>query len=315
MTREEILRGAGTAAPELMQKTASILAQLEMTAPAVAEEVSGEISATVDYVAEKLAASQGYGPVARWGAATGSVIAAGLLGTVANDLYDVAKRGLTKSRNFKAIMQANPDLKAFPDKARLERSFTALHRFAPELTSDPLVGGSLLKSVAEVPGNEAVAIKDIINSRKNLLDAKDKAFRMDGPALELQSKEDAARAHLEQKKYEYTKTRDLARDLASTEESLYRRERDAKMDAVTTADRKQRKAMDDAARKLQEARLKAEEARHKAERAARIEQAKRDTMAKAEVELEKLDLGKSPTPAGIQQARKNLQNRLGKIYS
>ena len=65
-------------------------------------------------------------------------------------------------------MKANPELKAI-DKARLQQSFDAIHRYAPEMTADPLVGGALLKSVADVSGNEAVAIKSIIDTRKNVV--------------------------------------------------------------------------------------------------------------------------------------------------
>jgi hypothetical protein len=220
MTREEILHSAGQAAPVLMQKAASILAQLELVDPLRAERLATEMGEVVDYTVEKVATT-GYGPLAQWGTALGTSIVGGVALSMAGDLYDAAKRGLTETKNFNAIMKANPELKAV-DKKRLRASFDALHRYAPELTSDPLVGGSLLKSVAEVPGNEAVVIKDIISSRKNLVDAKFKQFRMNAPMLELPSKMDVERERQSKKEFAWRKSVDVAGVQQRAEESKAR---------------------------------------------------------------------------------------------
>lgn len=177
ITKEDLIRQAGAVAPELMQKTAAILTHLEQRDPDTAAVVAREIGEVAGYTYEKLAS---YGAVARWGAMVGGGIASGVLSNMAGDLYATAKRGLSRQSNFNSILKANPDLKQF-DKKRLQDSFDAIHRYAPEMTADPLVGGSLLKSVADNPGNEAVAIKEIITTQKNL---QKNEFRL-GPGFEL----------------------------------------------------------------------------------------------------------------------------------
>jgi hypothetical protein len=110
---------------------------------------------------------------------------------MATDLYDTAKRGLNKGRNFRHIMLANPELKK-TDKERLHNAYDALHRYAPEFTADPMVGGSLLKSVIDLPGNEHTVIKDLINARKNLLDSKRSQYQPGKTEIELPDKYDIA---------------------------------------------------------------------------------------------------------------------------
>jgi hypothetical protein len=221
MTREDLIRGAGETAPELMQKTASILSALERLAPDRAEEVAAEMAAITDYTYEKVAV----GPMGVWMAAAGSAAVSGVFNSMAGDLYDAAKKGLTRQRNFNTIMKANPDLKVHP-KDRLQASFNAMHTYAPELTADPLVGGSLLKNMVEGPmGNEAMVIKDMIQSRKNIMDAKDKQFRP-GVPIELPTDMDQRR-----------ESRDVATDRfrrkQDKDEQAYR----VKVDAQRRADK------------------------------------------------------------------------------
>jgi hypothetical protein len=193
MTKTELIRAAGEAAPDLMQKTAAVMADLEATHPVFAKDMAKELDEVAGYIVEKVASAGpvGYSPVARWAAGVGSAVAGGLLIGAANDLYDTAKRGLTKKRNLTNIMKVNPDLKQF-DKVRLQQSYDALHRFAPEFTADPMVGGTLLKAVAELPGNEHTILKDLISSRKTLLEAKDKQFRPSTVTIDLPSSFDVA---------------------------------------------------------------------------------------------------------------------------
>jgi hypothetical protein len=216
MNGKDIVKLAGSEFPDEMQKVADAIAFLEEHDPHFAREVVEDISDISSYAAEKFTkTAEGYGAATRFGAALGGALVTGLIGSVMPDIYDAAKRGVSKSRNFKDILALNPELKEY-DKARLQRSYDALHRFAPDFTSDPIVGGSLLKAVADNPGNEPVVLKDLINSRKNLRDAKNSQFRM-GPMPEfaLESKQEAERRHLDREKHEYTKSRDGARDMAA----------------------------------------------------------------------------------------------------
>lgn len=179
MTTEDILLAAGEACPDLMEKVAEAIVHLEETDKQAATELLGEIDAIVNYASVKTASAAPSTLLqsAKSGAlVVGGMLGAGLAAAVATDLYDAAKRGLTKSTNFKRVMEANPDLRKSVDKDRLRQSFDAVHRYAPEMTADPLVGGAILKSVAELPGNEFTSIKAVIDARKSLQEAKHKGY-------------------------------------------------------------------------------------------------------------------------------------------
>jgi hypothetical protein len=74
-------------------------------------------------------------------------------------------------------MEANPSLKRELNKKDLTMAFNAIHRFAPDMTSDPLVGGSLLRIVAELPGQSYKTMQDIISTQSNINNAKSKHFQ------------------------------------------------------------------------------------------------------------------------------------------
>lgn len=167
----DIIHAANEAAPEVMEKVAKALYVLERIEPELAADLAAEISDITDYTNEKVAASD-LGGVKVWAGAVGGAIAAGLAGAVATDLYDAAKRGLTKGMNFKRILEANPDLKKNYDSKQLKKSFDTFHRYAPDFTSDPNLGGQILKSMAEIPENQHQIVKDLLTSRKNLRDTK-----------------------------------------------------------------------------------------------------------------------------------------------
>ena len=74
-------------------------------------------------------------------AGVGAAAFAGLAGA-AGKMFDAA----TKTRDFNAMMEANPHLQHHlqNDPAGFNRMFTALRRFSPEFTKDPLVAGSFM---------------------------------------------------------------------------------------------------------------------------------------------------------------------------
>jgi hypothetical protein len=88
-------------------------------------------------------------------------------------------------------MQSNPELKGL-DKTRLTNTYNTIHMYAPEFTADPIMGGSLLKSVYDAgPGMDHVMVRELIGSRKNLQDTKHNQFRMGPmPTFELPRKAD-----------------------------------------------------------------------------------------------------------------------------
>lgn len=186
------LEAANQAEPELMQKTAQALSLIEKLAPEFLPDVLQEFETIASVTTEKLAAapsaassrvfSSPVGQAAIGVAASiGVGVAASLGSAIAADLFDTAKRGLTKARDLRRIMASNPKLREeVNDPERLKPAFNALHHYAPDLMKDPLVGGSLLKSLAnQAPGNEHVLIRDLIGSRKNLVDIRNNQFRLD----------------------------------------------------------------------------------------------------------------------------------------
>lgn len=108
------------------------------------------------------------------GAAVGTAALGGIAMALAGDMYDAAKRGITKTRNYKQMMNANPDLRELPAKS-VQKAFSVLHRFNPEFSSDPTVAGAWVKRQAtfgEDSFGDVNQMKQLIDSRKSLSDVK-----------------------------------------------------------------------------------------------------------------------------------------------
>ncbi len=179
----DILEAAERAQPEMMQKVALSLSLIEKMAPEFMEDILRDFETVSEVTTEKIAAAPEAVRKTAIGVAAsiGAGVAASLGTALAADFFDIAKRGLTKSRNFKRIMKYNPQLKnEVSDPARLKPAFDALHRYAPDFTADPMLGASLLKSLAnQPPGNEYQLITNLIGSRKNLVDIEHNQFKLD----------------------------------------------------------------------------------------------------------------------------------------
>jgi hypothetical protein len=171
----EILKAAQEAEPELIEKVAKALYVLERIDPDFAADLTAELDAITEYTNEKVSADMTGGAKA-WLGAAGGALALGLAGAMATDLYDAAKRGLTKGMNYRRIMEANPELKKNIPAKQLKSSFDTFHRYAPDFTADPNLGGQILKAMAEIPENQHQIVKDLLNSRKNLRDVKKGQF-------------------------------------------------------------------------------------------------------------------------------------------
>lgn len=179
MQSTQILQAAHTARPDLIEKVATAVALLGAFDREYEKELVAELKYIADYTSEKVAAAD-------WGKFTmalGGSLAAGLGATMATDLYDAAKRGLTKGRNFKRVMDANPELKQFDNKV-LRSSFDTLHRYTPEFTADPILGGALMGAIVASPANAVAIVKDFVGARKNLLEAKHKQYSPSHTGLE-----------------------------------------------------------------------------------------------------------------------------------
>ncbi len=108
------------------------------------------------------------------GAAVGAAAVGGIAMALAGDMYEAAKRGLTKTRNYKAMMAANPNLRELPAKD-VQKAFSVLHRFNPEFSNEPTVAGAWVKRQAMF-GEDGFAnvqeLKGLIDTRKGVADAK-----------------------------------------------------------------------------------------------------------------------------------------------
>jgi hypothetical protein len=136
------------------------------------DEIVGHLDALIKKA--NMMAPPGMG--ARFGnalAGVGAMAATGIAYSLAGDMYDAAKRGITKSRDYKAMLKENPDLHEMPAKD-IQKAFSTLHRFNPEFAGDPMVAGSFVRQRANLPGGEfdAQMLTSLVGSHKNLADTK-----------------------------------------------------------------------------------------------------------------------------------------------
>ncbi len=207
MTKEEILVEAGNAHPEMFEKVASLLSLTKRLEPEFADEAFDDINEVLDTTIRlmgeydekvKTSAAASHAPTfgqrvggnfVDVGARVPAILAANFLTSVATDIYSLAKGALSKSSNYKAILAQNPALADRFSPTDLKRSFATLHRFAPEFTADPTLGGHLLSAMAETPENQMNIIKTLLDSRQKFLDAKGKQFSNNGMRVDISDSE------------------------------------------------------------------------------------------------------------------------------
>jgi len=180
------LLAANRERPDLVKKAAVCLAEIEATAPEFVAEVLSDFDEIGKYVYEKTAnatsvADQVYKGLKIVGKGTAATILVGVGGAIANDLYDAAKRGLTKTRNYNRmleVMKHDPELNAFDSHSdkKVRMAFNTVHRFSPEITADPFATASAVKNLASAPGMAMDSTINLISARKALVDSKNKNF-------------------------------------------------------------------------------------------------------------------------------------------
>lgn len=176
MTHEELLNLAAESDPATMEKVAAMVYLTERLDPVFAAESTGDFAEILDRAATGLEKSASVSPAGAIGiSVAGSIL--GALGTaVSADLYDAAKRGLSSSRNFNNILRHNPELENSFKKEDLRKSFNVVHRYGPEFTADPTLGGQLLFAASRSPESLPMLMKDLTSNRKNIIEAKNKQF-------------------------------------------------------------------------------------------------------------------------------------------
>jgi hypothetical protein len=86
---------------------------------------------------------------------------------LAHDMYSGIKNSITKARDYKNMMDNNPDLKQHPAKT-IQMAFDTLHKFNPEYASDPLVAGTWVRNAA---GRERIDLAEVHGLVKSRSDA------------------------------------------------------------------------------------------------------------------------------------------------
>ncbi len=139
------------------------------------EEVMERQNSIIESAKEKIASSIWTrnslgGHMARGAAAVAGTTAAGIGYEVLSDLYNDAKGAVTKDRNFKKMMQENPDLEEF-DQDKVKSVFKTLHTFAgPKFSADPNIAGTFVRNQVALhqgmpQGVDMGAVNQLISSR------------------------------------------------------------------------------------------------------------------------------------------------------
>lgn len=164
---------------ELMKKVAEVAPEKYDFIVKTASEVRSspfrdEIVTELDGIIKKAAMSSGEmgGMLGRGVLSFGAGVAAHAMGGVAlalaGDAVDSLRRGITKTRNYKRMLAANPDLRDKP-AAEVQAIFSTLHRFNPDFSGDPLVAGSFVRNHADLgAGIGLESLKSLVDSRKGL---------------------------------------------------------------------------------------------------------------------------------------------------
>lgn len=142
-------------------------------------EMDGLVKRALDWNSVKGGLRAGAGMAGKgalaFGGAIGAATAGGIALALAGDLYEAAKRGITKGRDYKAMMQHNPQLEKMPAES-VQKAFSVLHRFNPDFAGDPTVAGAWVGSRVQLGQDEqygdVTQLKSLIDSRKNLSDVR-----------------------------------------------------------------------------------------------------------------------------------------------
>lgn len=133
---------------EVIEEIENLLADVEETlekSAGIRESVFGSILGNAAGAAHGLSKLKPY-------AQAGAVGAAGIVGSaLVNDLYSAARLAVTRNRNFKNMLEADPELKEHPAE-KVKALFNTLHeKGGPEMSGDPLIASAFVKQQLELP--------------------------------------------------------------------------------------------------------------------------------------------------------------------
>jgi len=90
--------------------------------------------------------------------------------------YGIIREKLTRQRDYKAMLEANPTLRG-SDARQVNMIYNSLRRLSPTMAADPLVAGSFVRKHVELAPESGVAIdfataKAVAETQKNIAQAK-----------------------------------------------------------------------------------------------------------------------------------------------
>lgn len=178
MNTAKMLEVAENARPDLLEKTARAMRIMEAMGSPFTGDTAREMGEILDNGMRKTAS---VGDAAKNVALiTGGMVLTGIGTAIASDLYESAKRGLSRTANLKRIMDANPDLH-HEDQAKVKGIFTMVHRFGPEFTADPMMGGAIIRQINAMPDASPKVIMDLLAARKNMHEGSSKMYALGNP--------------------------------------------------------------------------------------------------------------------------------------
>lgn len=159
----------------LMEKIAEVAPQVTQFMATTKDEVvespfKDEILGQLDFIVKKAAPTFGqqFGNAAM---GMGATIGAGIAYAVAGDVYSALRRGITKTRNYRAMMKENPDMAQLPAK-EVQKAFSTLHRFNQDFSNDPTVSGAIVRQQVQMANQwDTKMLKELVDSQKNLRDS------------------------------------------------------------------------------------------------------------------------------------------------
>lgn len=105
-----------------------------------------------------------------WKQTAGTLLAAAGIqaaGTVVSDIYRSARDALMKSRNYKAMLDENPDL-AQKDARAVQKAFNTLNTFNPNYAGDPSVAGQFVRDSMQLERVPIEQINSIVRARHEI---------------------------------------------------------------------------------------------------------------------------------------------------
>lgn len=105
-----------------------------------------------------------------WKQTAGTLLAAAgiqVAGNVIGDAYRGIKDSIDKARNYKSMLDQNPQLGEM-DSKQVQRSFDTLHKFNPAYASDPSVAGQFVKDTMEMERMPIEQINSLVRARSDM---------------------------------------------------------------------------------------------------------------------------------------------------